>query len=100
MTTRVIEVCDILSDDTIEMSLTQNEDVIKAFASHAANEPLADRIGLRCLHRCFEHLNLTVLGYSGEALPILLIIVSDQKARALSIGRGFPALLGNPPVTG
>ncbi len=98
MRPRVIKICDILADDMVEMAFTQNEVMIPALASHTANEALADRIGLRCLHRCFEHLNLTVLGYSGKAPPILPVIVSDQKAGSLSIGGGFPNLLGDPNI--
>ena len=78
----MIKIRNILSGDTLEMSPTQNENVILTFASHTAKETLADRISLRCLHRCFEHLNLTILGYWGEALPILPVIVSDQKAES------------------
>jgi hypothetical protein len=94
----VIKMRDILSDDTIEMSLTQNEDMIQTFASHTANEPLANRIGLRCFHRSLEDLDLTVLDDSCKAPSILLVIVSDQKAGSLSIGGGFPDLLGNPNI--
>jgi len=54
MRSRTIEIRDILADDTMEMSLTQNEDMIQAFASYTANEALADRIGLWCCNRCFE----------------------------------------------
>jgi hypothetical protein len=77
----MIEIRDILPNDTVAMSLTQNEDMTHALAPHTPNEPLADRIGLWWFHRCLEDLNLTFLGYLGETPSILLIIVSDhQKA--------------------
>ena len=98
MRSRAVEICDVLSDDTMEMAFTQNEDMIQAFASHAPNEALANRIGLGCLHWGFKHLYLTVLGDSGKTPPLLLVIISDQKSRSLRIGRGFPDLLGNPHI--
>ena len=39
---RVVEVRDILTDDAVEMTLTQNEDMIEAFTPYIANEPLTD----------------------------------------------------------
>ena len=94
-----MKIRDILADDAVEMPLTQDENMIQAFASHTPNEPLADRISLGCLHRGHEHVNLPVLGHSGEASSILLVIVSDQKAWTLGIGRGFPDLLCDPNIT-
>jgi hypothetical protein len=58
MRSRTIEMRGILTGDTMEMPLTENENMIQAFASYLANEALADRIGLGCLHRGFEHLHL------------------------------------------
>ena len=98
MRPRVVEIRNILANDTMEMSLTQIEDMIQALAPHTADEPLADRIGSRCFHRGLEHLDLPVLGYSGKAPSILLVIVSDQKTRSLSIGCGFPDLLRDPNI--
>jgi hypothetical protein len=95
----VIEIRNVLANDPVEMSLTQNENMIQALAPHTADEPLADRIGSRCFQRGLEHLNLSVLGHSGEASSILLIVIADQKAMSLSIGRGFPDPLGDPDIT-
>jgi hypothetical protein len=95
----MVEVRDIFADDAVKMSFTQNEDMIQAFAPHTANEPLADRISLWCFHRGLEHLNLMVPGYSGEAPPILVVMVSDQKAGSLRRESGFPDLLGDPNIT-
>jgi len=95
----MIKIRDILSNDTMKMVLTQNKDVIQTFAPHTVNEPLADGVGSRCFHRGLEHLNLTVLGHSGEAPSILVVIVSDQKAWTLGIGGGFPNLLCDPSIT-
>jgi hypothetical protein len=38
MRSHVIKIRNILTDDTLEMALTQNEDMIQAFAPHTANE--------------------------------------------------------------
>ena len=73
--------------------------MIQALAPHTAKEPLTDRVGLWGFHRGLEDLNLTVPGYSGEGPPILVIIVSDQKAGSLPIESGFPDLLGDPHIT-
>lgn len=101
-----IEIRDILTDNTMEMAFTQNEDMIEAFASHTAQEAqpsafpsvITDRIGLGCLHRRFEHLNLTVLGDAGKTPPILLVIVSNQKAGSLSVWCCLSGLLGDPDI--
>jgi hypothetical protein len=82
MRSRVVKVRDILTDDAVVMLFIQNKDMIQTFAPHTADEALTDGIGLWCCHRGLEHLNLTVLGYSGEAPPILLAIISDQKTGA------------------
>jgi hypothetical protein len=96
---RMIKIRDTFSYDTMKMALTQNEDVIQTLASHTAHEPLADGVGSRCFHRGLEHLHLTILGHAGETPPILVVIVSDQKAWTLSLGRGFPDLLRDPSIT-
>ena len=72
MRSRAVEICDVLSDDTLEMAFTKNEDMIQAFASHAPNEALANRIGLGCLHWGLKHLYLTVLGDRAKHRPYFL----------------------------
>jgi len=74
-----IEIRDMLTDNSMEMAFTQNEDIIEAFASHTAQEALTDRIGLGCLHRRFGHLNLTVLGDAGKTQPLLVSAFSISK---------------------
>ena len=61
MRPRAVEIRDILCDDTMEMPLTQDENMIQAFASHTADEPLADRISLGDFHRGLEHVNSRIV---------------------------------------
>ena len=73
----MIEIRDIFTYDPVQVSLTQNQNMIQAFASYAANEALTDRIRLWRPQRRSEHLNSSAFGHSREALSILVVIVAN-----------------------
>lgn len=87
---------DVFANHPVEVSLTQDHHVIQAFASHAANEPLTNRISFRCVHGCPEHLSPSVFHHSGETLPVLAVIVTNQKPWSFFIGCRFSQLLRDP----
>ena len=97
--TRVVEIRDVFADDAVQVSLTQDQQMIQAFSSHASNKPLTDRIGFRRSHRSPEDFNLSILSYAGETLGVLAVVVSDQKAWSFVIGGSLSDLLGDPDIT-
>jgi len=76
----MIKVLNIFTDDPVQMAFTQNEYMMETFTSDTADEPFTNRIGLRCLHGGSEHLDAPVFSHSGATLPVLAVVVSDQKA--------------------
>jgi hypothetical protein len=63
---RSIEVDDIFTDNAVQMSFTQNEHVIQAFAPHTTDEPFANRVNLWCSHRGSEQVDPPIFSHAGE----------------------------------
>jgi hypothetical protein len=76
----------------------QDHQVIKAFLSHAPQEPLTDRIGSRGMIRGFEHLDATCRRHPSKARPKFGIVIPNQVLWHLTIGRGFSELLRHPGI--
>jgi hypothetical protein len=81
MRSGLIKISNILGYDTPEMALAQDEYVVQAFAAQTAQKSLAERIGTRGFHRCFEKLNICPIDHMPKLLTKLLVIVPDEKAR-------------------
>ena len=67
--------------------------VIQTLASHAADEPLTDRIGLWRSYRCPQHLYPPAPCHTLEALPVLPVVVPEQESGLLFIRCRFSHLL-------
>ncbi len=80
--------------------LMEDEQLIEAFTSDTAQEPLTDGIGSRGVIRRCENLNATRLGNLRKTHPKLAIVVPDEILRSHAIGRGLPKLLRGPRVGG
>jgi len=94
----MIEIGLILLHRPIEMSLTQDQEEIKAFPPRAAQESLANGIGLGRLIGRGQDLNPGPLRHAGEGSPELVVVVANEEARTLTKGRGLAQLLGYPGI--
>lgn len=97
---RGVEVPDVLSKDALEVPLSRDEEMVKALAPGAADEPLAQRIGLRCSNRGAHHANPDPFGDSGEEATKLAIPIPKEELGAMPVGCRVAKLLRHPPIPG
>ena len=98
MRSGMVEVLVALLHRPVEMSFAQDQDEVKALSPKAAEESLANSVGLGCVERRFEHVNLC--GHSFERLTVLAVVVPDQESRSFPKRCGFAELLGCPAICG
>ena len=96
----LIEVLDIGTQDTMQLLLLQDEQVIETLATHAAQKAFTDGIGPWCVIRCFQDLDAAGCGHARETGSELGITITDEILRTLTIGGGEPSLLCGPSVRG
>jgi len=94
----LIEVLGIGTQDTMQLLLVKDEQVIEALTPHTAQKPLTDGIGSRGVIRRLEHLDATGLGNSIEGRPKLAIMITDEVLRPHTKGGGFSQLLRRPSI--
>ena len=92
MGTDVIEVVNVFTHQSLQVALTENDDMIEALASDTADETLTDGIGFRRTHRCFEDINGA--GNQREMWAKLIVIVTNQKPRTFLKRRGVVNIVG------
>ncbi len=98
MRARAIEVQHVLREDTPQVRLTHDHEVIQAVASDAAQQPLADRVRSRCLDRCSEDLDAVAGGSGIEKGTVRGISIAHEVRRRLTEGRCLAQLLRDPSV--
>jgi hypothetical protein len=84
-----VEVVHICVEHALELLLMEDEQMIEALTSHAAEEALTDGIGPRGVIRCFENLNVTRSSKPLETHPKFAIVITDEVLRSRPIGCGF-----------
>ena len=94
----MIEVLLVPLHQSVQVVLAQDQEVVEALPSQAAQETLADGVCLGCSIRCSQHLDPCAVSYLGKRIPILVVVVVDQKARSFCKGSRFAQLLGCPLV--
>ena len=77
------------------MALAEHENLIEALSAHASRKALAHGIRSRRSHRRFENSCSHRIGCSVELLPVLVVSIADDEARADAEGRGVSQLLGH-----
>jgi hypothetical protein len=90
----LIEVLDIGTQDTMQLLLLQDEQVIETLATHAAQKTFTDGIGAFRVIGRFQDLDAAGLGNPGESHPKLAIVISDEILRPHTKGRGFAKRYG------
>jgi len=92
-----VEVVDrILREDVPQVSLSQNDHVIEAFAPDAAQKSLAHRIHQGSLYRCAQNANPGALGDAVEDRAELVVTIANDELRALPERRRIAELLRRP----
>ena len=86
----LIEVLDIGTKDTIQLLLLKEEQVIETFSPNAQEKAFTDRVGAFRVIRCFQDLDAAGCGHAGETGSKLVITITDEILRTLTIGGGFP----------
>ena len=86
----LIEVLDIGTQETMQLLLLQDEQVIQTLATHAAKEAFTDGIGPWCVVGRFQYLDAAGCGYARETGSKLVITITDEILRPLSISCRLP----------
>ena len=94
----LVEVGHIDIEDTLELLLIQDQQVVEAFLPHAPQEALADRIGSGSVIRRFEYLDTTGRRHASKSRPEFAVVITNEILRRLSKRGGFSQLLGHPGI--
>ena len=89
-----IEVLDIGMQDTMQLLLLEDEQVIETLSTHAAQKPFTDRIGSWCVVRCSEHIDAAGCGHACGRGTKFVITVVNEIVRRLAIGSRLPERYG------
>ncbi len=89
MGTCTAEVPDIGFDLPMQMTITQEQDMIQQFTPDAADETLAYGVGFRCFDWRMDHIDAAACGHVLELRTKLTIIIADEETRSFAKRRGF-----------
>ncbi len=93
-----VEIRHIRAEYAPQVRLAQDEHVVQAFPSHAAQEALAGRVGPRGGDGRAQHADPARRGQVVETWPVLAVVVADKESGGLPEGRGLAQLLRGPGV--
>jgi hypothetical protein len=74
MRSSLVEIGDVFTHDSSQMTFIQDKHIVQAFAAQAAQEPLAKRVRARRFHWGFQQVNIRPIDHMLKLLTILLII--------------------------
>ncbi|HSH77073.1 MAG TPA: hypothetical protein VLA19_00915 [Herpetosiphonaceae bacterium] len=93
-----VEVRHVFVENTPQVALAQDDDMVQALAPDAAEEPLTGGVLSRGPIGGPQLGDATRRRDPGEGLAILAVVIADQVARALVERGGLPQLLRDPGV--
>ena len=93
-----LEVVRIRVEDSLELLLLQDQQLIEALAPHTAQKPFTDRIGPWGVVGRFEYLDTAGCGHARKTGSKLAITITDEILRSLPIGSRFPQLMCSPGI--
>jgi len=96
----LIEILDIGTQDTMQLLLTEDQDVIQALSTDAPQKAFTDRIGSWRVIGRFQYLDATRCCNTSETGSKLAIIITDEVLGNLTVGSRLPQLLCSPSVGG
>jgi hypothetical protein len=97
MRSAFIEVLDVLSENASQVPFTEQQNVVKAFASEAAEEALHDGVHVRM--QAEDDLDAGALGDVVEHRAELAVVISDDEPWGI-VERGVAELLSGPLLRG
>src|SRR5207302_137696 len=95
---RRVEIGHLFAQDAPQVPFAQEQDVIQAFAPHAAEEALTGGVRPRCPDGSGQHPDPATRRDAVEARPVLPVVVADQEARLRAERRRLAQLLGDPGI--
>ena len=93
-----IEVGDVRLEGLSELLLVQDEQVVETLPAYTPQKPFTAGIGSRSAVRCPQELDPGPPRHTRKEVAELAVVVTDQEARRLPKGRGFPQRLRDPGV--
>jgi hypothetical protein len=97
---RLIVVHDRGFEETVELFLMQDQEMIKAFSPDTSQKAFTDCVGSWRLVRRSKHFDTTCFCHSCKMLPECAITITDQIFWGLPIRRSLPQLLRDPGIGG
>jgi hypothetical protein len=94
----LVEVHHIFIEDTLELPLMKDQQMIEAFLPHTPQEAFTDGIGSGCVIRRFEDLDRARFRHTSKARPKLPVVITNQILGCLPIRGRFSELLGHPGI--
>ena len=79
-----IEVALVLTEGPVEVTLIEDEEEVEAFAPQAAQESLADGIGLGCLDGSGQDLDIGPISDPVKGIAELVVVVADYESWSVS----------------
>src|SRR5712692_7960911 len=98
MRSGLIEVHNIRLEETVELLLMEDQEVIQAFSSHAPQKAFADGIRLRSPVRRPKHFDATGCCHSGKTRPEFAVIIPNEVFWPFPIRSRLPQLLRDPEI--
>ncbi len=100
MRSSMIEVHHVCLEETIELLLIQDQEMIQAFSPHAPKKAFTDGIRSRSPVRRSKHFDATRGRHARKTLPEFAVIIPNQISWFFSIRSRFSQLLRNPGIGG
>jgi hypothetical protein len=94
----LIEILDVGTQDTMQLFLMEDEQVIQALSPDTPQKAFTDRIGARCMRGGCEYLDVARCCNTSETGPKLALVITNELLRRVSIRSRLPQLLCGPSV--
>ena len=95
----LVEVPHIRIEDTLELPLMKDQQMVQAFLSDASQEALADGIGSWGMNRRFEDLDRARFRHTSKARSKLAVVITNQVLGCEPIRGRFSQLLRHPGIS-
>src|SRR5579864_2936669 len=79
-----VVVVDVDSEHAFEVTAVEDQQPVEALGTHSADEPLGDRVRLRCPHRGLHNADAFATEHLVEGTTVFAVTVMDQEPNALS----------------
>ena len=83
-----------------QMVLSEDQNIVQAFPTEAAEEALTDRVQVGRLGRDRDDIDPRAVRGCSEVVSELAIVIPNQASRGRIVRRGLSELLGHPGVGG